>query len=456
MNHSDSQPTAPAHGANPDPQEIEHRLLRAERMECLAALTSGLTHALSNLLASTLMSVDLVLRTTPEGTAKQLLLSLQTMTRDGLEMVRQVLGIARGTAGEPAVFQPQYLLVELQKLLTAYLPALPVVTSYPHDLWPLRGDPQTFVQLLLALCLENGRGLPAGASLHLRAANVEPGAAADADPASPAPPAALAAQGPMAAQEPVAAMPAMRPTERRIVLEIEVQPGEPPAHGKAADSGGRAPWRPPAAAAQPAALWIVERPPHPIAALAAAAGGTYEAPEPAGDKVARLYLPAVAVAENAGEAAEEPPPGAGDRVLIFEEELLLAHALREVLGARGYRAAVAQRSAPPPAGTPATAQARPASAADFILAAASLDARGRWRLPRGAARTAVPVVLMIDAATADALENQPPGHHRGFAPRAVLCKPFTTTELLLALATGRKLDTGLQPSPARSRALPKR
>ena len=427
MTPSDSQPAPPVPAQRGDEQEIERRLLRAERMECLAALTSGLTHALSNLLASTLMSIDLVLRTTPEGTAKQLLVSLQGMSRDGLEMVRQLLGIARGVAGEPALFQPQYLLVELQKLLTAYMPAVPIITHYPQDLWPLAGDPQSFVHLVLALCLESGRGLPAGATLHLIAANVGPGTSAATDVL----PAAMA-------EMPPGARAAGTATARRIVIEVQVHGGEPPAEGAAAESGGRAAGRLPAPASLPAALWIVERPPHPIVALAAAAGGAYEAPAAEGGRVARVYLPAAEVAAPTGEQAAEPPPGAGDQVLIFEEEVPLAHALSEVLAARGYRAAVARRRAQAPAAAPTPALAGPGSQADVILAAASLDANGRWRLPRGAARAAVPVVLMIDAETADSLDRQPADHPRGFAPRAVLRKPFTTKELLLALAGSRR------------------
>jgi hypothetical protein len=428
MTPSDSEPAPPAPVHRGDEQEIERRLVRAERMECLAALTSGLTHALSNLLASTLMSIDLVLRTTPEGTAKQLLVSLQGMNRDGLEMVRQLLGIARGVAGEPAVFQPQYLLVELQKLLTAYMPAVPIITNYPQDLWPLSGDPQTFMHLVLALCLETGRGVPAGTSLHVSAANAGPvnSTATDGVPAA-------------MSEMPIVAGAAGTATSRRIVIEVQVQSAEPLADRAAVAAGGRAARCPPAAASLPAALWIVERPPHPIVALAAAAGGTYEAPATEGRRVARVYLPAAGVAEHTGErSAAEPLQGAGDQVLIFENEVLLAHALSEVLAARGYRAAVARSQAQAPAGTPPTVLANPGSKADLVLATASLDAGGRWRLPRGAARTTVPVVLMVDAEAADLLDRQPADHRRGFEPRAVLRKPFTTNELLFALAGGRR------------------
>jgi CheY-like chemotaxis protein len=426
MDYDDSQPAASTSACGGDALEIDSRLLRAERMECLAALTSGLTHALSNLLASTQMSIDVVLRTTPEGTAKQLLLTLRTMNRDGLEMVRQLLGIARGVAGEPTLYQPQYLLVEVQRLLTAYMPSLPVITGYPQDLWPLEGDPQTFVSLVLALCLQNARGLAAGSSLHLRAANVMPGATALEEAAS------SSAAAPRETSAPPATMASMALPQPSIVIEVRVESGDPRTAAAEADRSRRAARRPPASS-PPAALWIVQRPPHPISALAAAAGGTYEAPA-AGVPVARVYLPAAVMKERSSAAAAEAPLGVGGLVLIFEDEPLLAHALSEVLAARGYRADVAKSRASASAATPARAFVSPGGQADVILAAASLDAHGRWRLSCGAPRATIPVVLMIDAETADFLDRQPADHPRGFEPRAVLRKPFTTDELLFALA----------------------
>jgi CheY-like chemotaxis protein len=390
--------------------EAERRLLRAERMECLAALTSGLTHSFSNLLASTLMSIDRVLEVVPEGAQRQLLLALEGMTREGLQVVRQLLWIARNVGEEqPLVFQPQYLLVEVKKLLAAA--ATPsgsplIATHYPPDLWALRGDPLRFVQLLLALALEAARTAPPGASLVLHAANVASrGEVPGPDGATAAAyHVAIQAAAQLAGAPPPPAGPPAPPPRSRLPV-LSAAPG----------------------------AWIVDRVRHSAAALADAAGGVCRAlpPENGGGLV--VFLPAIAP-----EAAAPPPPvehlprGAGERVLVFEDEPMLAAALCEVLGGHGYRAAAAGSAAGLTAAAAAGAAA-PAEA-DLVLAAARLDSAGNWQMAPGAAGATVPIVLMVDVETAERFDRLTPGERRGITPHAMLRKPFTSRKLLQALA----------------------
>jgi hypothetical protein len=428
MTDTESQQGDPAPTlALAEAQKIEARLLWAERMESLAALTAGLTHSFSNLLAANLMSVDLVLRANTAGSHSQLLTSLQAMTREGLETVRQLMWIARGVEGKPVVFQASYLLVEMQRLLSAFMPSVPIVTDYPDDLWALEGDPHRFVQLVLAICLEAKRGLPAGAAVILSAANVEPAATAAAGGASPA------------------------SAARHVAIQVEVQQrqGLPPA--AAAAKGERTPAAPAAPSHLPG-LWLLERPRCPAAALAAAAGGSFEELSPPAGRGARILLPAAAQSTNPAAPAGEPARGDGARIVICEDAPLLSQALCEVLLSHGYQAVVAPQSEPrlwspprppgedgereagegidPPAGSPG----------DILLAAASLDPAGLWLLSPVATQ-AVPVVLMIDAATAHRLEREAPDRHRGFTPAAILRKPFTARELLFALASSGRRAT---------------
>ncbi len=395
----------PAYGATGPDLE---RLLRADRMECLAALTTGLTHALSNLLASTLMSVGLLLRTAPEGVQRQLLGSLQAMTREGLDLVRQLHGIARGVEGEAIVFQPQYLMVEIQKLWNACLPTLPIITRYPAELWPVAGDPQHFVQLVLALCLEGAHGIPPGEAMVLSATNVET--------------ASIEGQGSQ-----------LGAAGRRIAIQVEPRAANGPP--RAAESAVEAKADDaPSFRSRPTEIRIsLARPSHPIAALAAAMGGTYEAPAAAEGKAARINLPAAGSHAAGAARTGEPPSGGGESVLIFEDDPLLASTLCEVLASYGYCPVVA-RSGDEAGPVPEPGSEYLDGPADLALVAASLDDEGHWRLAPAARRADLPLVLMIDAETADRLDRQAPGPRRGIKPRAVLRKPFTIPELLFALA----------------------
>ncbi|HYL06766.1 MAG TPA: hypothetical protein VE075_12045 [Thermoanaerobaculia bacterium] len=185
------------------------RQLRVGRLESLAALAGGVTHELSNLAASVMMSVQLLEPCCSAAADRLVLTSLEDLARRLQHAGRQLHWLARGVAGEPTVFQPQYLLADLQKLARVAFPeSITVITRYPPDLWPLAGDPLVVFQLLLALCLEARAHLRDGGTLVLAARNevkedgrhvvLEAAAEPLAGAPSAAPPAA-ASQAPLAA-----------------------------------------------------------------------------------------------------------------------------------------------------------------------------------------------------------------------------------------------------------------
>jgi hypothetical protein len=150
------------------------RRLRLDRLESLAALAGGITHELSNLAASVVMSAQLLEPCCSEEADRLVLGSLEELARRLQHAGRQLHWLARGVAGEPTVFQPQYLLADLQKLVRVAFPAsITVITRYPPDLWPLAGDPLVVFQLLLALCLEARTHLRDAGTLVLAASNEE-------------------------------------------------------------------------------------------------------------------------------------------------------------------------------------------------------------------------------------------------------------------------------------------
>jgi hypothetical protein len=150
----------------------DSRTLRLGRLESLSALAGGLTHEMSNLAASVLMLVQLLEPSCGEAASRQVLVSLEELAQRLQHAGRQLHWLARGVAGEPMMYQPQYLLSDLQKLARAAFPAsVALVTRYPPDLWPLAGDPLVVFQLLLALVLEAHAQLPDGGTMVLAARN---------------------------------------------------------------------------------------------------------------------------------------------------------------------------------------------------------------------------------------------------------------------------------------------
>src|ERR1700704_5235897 len=99
------------------------RGLRLGRLESLAALAGGISHELSNLAASVVMSVQLLEPRCDAAEDRQVLTSLDEMARRLQHAGRQLQWLVRGVAGEAIVFQAQYLISDLQKLLQAAFPS---------------------------------------------------------------------------------------------------------------------------------------------------------------------------------------------------------------------------------------------------------------------------------------------------------------------------------------------
>ncbi|HEX9669802.1 MAG TPA: hypothetical protein VGC93_09995 [Thermoanaerobaculia bacterium] len=127
-------------------------LLAAGKAEAIAALAGGLAHHLNNLLATALMSLELLAPGRSEETPIRA--GLEESLRQAVALLRQLLALASSAAGEPAPFQLRSLLTDAQRLLRAVLPpGVDLVIAYPPELPLLFGDPGPLHQLLLRLGL---------------------------------------------------------------------------------------------------------------------------------------------------------------------------------------------------------------------------------------------------------------------------------------------------------------
>jgi signal transduction histidine kinase len=206
----------------------QDRRLRLGRLESLSALAGGITHELNNLAASVMMSVQVLEPCCQHVSDRQVLASLDELANRLQHAGRQLHWLARGIDGEATMFQPQYLITDLQRLARVAFPAsIAVVTRYPPDLWPLAGDPLIVFQLLVALCLEARYRLPEEGTLVLSASNQE--LAGDAGPQATAAGALAAATAHAGGNG--------RPAGRYVVLEAIA---ETPAPGALRDPAAQA------------------------------------------------------------------------------------------------------------------------------------------------------------------------------------------------------------------------
>lgn len=151
------------------------------RAETICALAGGLSHHLNNLLATALMSIDL-LGDARSPAERELVAGLEESLRGAVALVRQMLWLARAGEGEPIAFQLRGLLGDAQRMLRALLPeAVEVTTDYPPELPLLHGDPVPVYRLLVHLGLAAAESLTAtGGAIALAVRAAPPGVVVEA------------------------------------------------------------------------------------------------------------------------------------------------------------------------------------------------------------------------------------------------------------------------------------
>lgn len=154
-------------------KRLEEQFLRAQRMESIGTLASGVAHDLNNILSPILMSADLLrpLATTAED--KGLIAMIEQSTRRASDVVKQLLTFGRGVEGRRIKLQPLTLLKEMCKVIRETFPKnLNLRQQFPPNLWAIQADPTQIHQVLLNLCVNARDAMPRGGQLTIAAENL--------------------------------------------------------------------------------------------------------------------------------------------------------------------------------------------------------------------------------------------------------------------------------------------
>lgn len=153
--------------------QLREQFFRAQRLESLGMLASGIAHDLNNILAPILMTPAILrLRMTNPADIK-LLDVLETSAQRGSELVRQIVGFAHGTAGQHQPLQLKHIVRDIVNLLQHSLPRnIEIDYHLPNDLWTVTGSPTQIHQVVLNLCINARDAMPNGGKLSVRATNL--------------------------------------------------------------------------------------------------------------------------------------------------------------------------------------------------------------------------------------------------------------------------------------------
>jgi two-component system cell cycle sensor histidine kinase/response regulator CckA len=155
-------------------KQLEAQFFRAQRIESIGTLASGIAHDLNNILTPVLATAQLLqikLVNLDERSLRMLKL-LETNAKRGAELVKQVLSFARGVEGKRTILQTKHLIHEVQQIIWETFPkSIELQTETADDLWTVLGDATQLHQVLMNLCVNARDAMPQGGSLKISAEN---------------------------------------------------------------------------------------------------------------------------------------------------------------------------------------------------------------------------------------------------------------------------------------------
>jgi PAS domain S-box-containing protein len=152
-------------------KQLEAQFLRAQRLESLGTLASGIAHDLNNILSPILVVAQLLPFKLPNLNEqnRELLTILENNSKRGAELVKQILSFAGGAEGKKFPLQLKHLLKEIRQIVTSTFPkSIEIRTHIPtQNLWVVSAEPTQIHQVLMNLCVNARDAMPNGGTLSM-------------------------------------------------------------------------------------------------------------------------------------------------------------------------------------------------------------------------------------------------------------------------------------------------
>jgi len=157
---------------------LEQQLARAQRLEGIGMLASGIAHDLNNIFAPILLSIEMLKMKYPASDGRRMVELIESAGTRGAGIVRQVLTFARGLEGERTEVNLRYLIKEAAQIFGETLPRqIQIETEVAAEVPTVLGDATQLHQVLLNLAINARDAMPDGGRLVLGARAMEVDAA---------------------------------------------------------------------------------------------------------------------------------------------------------------------------------------------------------------------------------------------------------------------------------------
>lgn len=153
-------------------KRLEAMVLRAQRLESIGALASGIAHDLNNVLAPILMALHTLQQRFTDESSQRWLSLIHKSAERGRDLIEQVLSFAKGAEGERVPLQVSHLIKDIANILQETLPKnIELELVIPDGLWMVIGDTTQIHQVLMNLCINARDAMPDGGHLLIKARN---------------------------------------------------------------------------------------------------------------------------------------------------------------------------------------------------------------------------------------------------------------------------------------------
>ncbi|MBD1909146.1 MULTISPECIES: response regulator [unclassified Leptolyngbya] len=156
-------------------KQLESQFLRTQRLESLGTLAGGIAHDLNNILTPVLATAQLLQLKFPDADvqSQNLFEILETNTKRGAALVKQVLQFARGVEGKRANVQVKHLIREVRQVAEKTFPkSIKFVIDVESELWLVSGDATHLHQVLMNLVVNARDAMLDGGTLTISAKNL--------------------------------------------------------------------------------------------------------------------------------------------------------------------------------------------------------------------------------------------------------------------------------------------
>ena len=144
-------------------KRLEAKQLRAQRIESIGVLASGMAHDLKNLLSPVKMAAELLQRKNEDQKSRSMLASIGQSAEHSINLVQQVLAFVRGVEGQHVPLQAVDLLRRTLSTIQGTLPsAIEVVSELPNASATVLGDETQLRQVLVNLITNAKDAMPEG------------------------------------------------------------------------------------------------------------------------------------------------------------------------------------------------------------------------------------------------------------------------------------------------------